>query len=227
MKHMVKKLFLFPVFCVLGLSLFAQTESSRLAPGAEAELADLLNKPAMVKPATATSLGRSWYRLETDAHVFTDQVSIGQVAAVLLDINNQEKFMDGDKSKLKAEVVSRGQDATVVDFVSISVGPLGIQIETPYRASLKTVENTDTRFVLEVRQLPDDSASNEDMRNLYATRYAEEVTIDGKKYTYIRIYTIDEVNTSILPGAKNTLERNSFPINEEVLHMIIAAAKTK
>jgi len=223
----MKKYFLFPVFCLLGLSLFAQTVSTSVAPGAEAQLADLLNKPAMVKPATATSLGRSWYRLETDAHVFTDQVSVRQVAAMLLDTNNQEKFMDGDKSKLTAEVVSHGQDATIVDFVSISVGPLGIQIETPYRASLRTVENTDTRFVLEVRQLPDDSASNGDMRNLYATRYAEEVTIDGKQYTYIRIYTIDEVNTSILPGAKNTLERNSFPINEEVLHMIIAAAKTK
>jgi len=223
----MKKIIFFPVFCIFGLSLFAQTGSTSVAPGAQAQLADLLNKPAMVNPATATALGKNWFRLETDAHVFTDQVSVSQVAAMMLDLNNQDKFMNGKKSKLTTKVVSRGTDAIIADFVSISVAILGIQIKTPYRASIKTIENTDTRFVLEVRQLPDDSTSNNDMKNLFATRYAEEVTINGKKYTYIRIYTIDEVNASILPGAKNTLEKKSFPVNEETLQMIITAAKTK
>ena len=224
---MMKKYLFLPFFCIFGFSLFAQTASTSIAPGAQAQLADLLNKPAMVNPATATALGKNWFRLETDAHVFTDQVSVSQVAAMLLDVDNLEKFMNGKRSKLTAKVVSRGPDAIVTDFVSISIAPLGIQIRTPYRASIKTIENTDTRFVLEVRHLPDDSASNKDIKNLYATRYAEEVTINGKKYTYIRIYTIDDVNASILPGAKNTLEKNSFPVNEETLQMIIAAAKTK
>jgi len=224
---MIRKLFLFPIFLALGLSLFAQAEPSRVAHGAQAHLADLLNKPAMVSPATAASLGRNWFRLETDAHVFTDQVSLRQVAAMLLDLDNQEKFMNGKKSRLTTSVVSRRPDETIVDFVSISVAPLGIQIRTPYRASVRTAQNTDSRFALEVRQLPDDSASNKEIKHLFATRYAEEVTINGRKYTYIRIYTINEVNASILPGAKNTLERNSFPVNEEVLEMIIAAAKTK
>jgi hypothetical protein len=224
---MIKKSLFFLVFCLLGFSLFAQAETTSIASGAQAQLADLLNKPAMVNPATAAPLGKNWFRLETDAHVFTDQVSLRQVAAMLLDLDNQDKFLNGRKSKLTTKVVSRGLDAVIADFVSISVGPLGIQIKTPYRASIKTIENTDSRFVLEVRQLPDDSSSNNDMKNLFATRYAEEVTINGKKYTYIRIYTIDEVNASILPGAKNTLEKNSFPVNEETLQMIIAAAKTK
>jgi len=226
MKYM-KKTFFISGFFMLGVSLFAQTESSRIAAGAREQLADLLNRPAMAKPATATRLEESWYRLETDAHVFTDQVNVRQVAAMLLDINNMEKFMNGKKSKLTAEVVSRDQNATIVDFVSISIGPLGIQIETPYRASLTTIENKATRFVLELRQHPDDSASNEGMKNLYAVRYAEEVTINGKKYTYIRIYTVDEVNTGILPDAKDILEEDAFPVIEEALHMIIQAAKTK
>jgi len=224
---MMKKLLLLQAFFTLGLSLFAQADSSRIAPGAQDRLASLLNKPAMVNHATATPLGRNWFKLETDAHIFTDQVSLKQVAAVLLDLDNQDKFLDGKKSKLTTKVVSRGADEIIADFVSISIAPLGIQIRTPYRASIRTVENTTSRFSLEVRQLPDDSASNKDIKNLFATRYAEEVTINGKKYTYIRIYTVNEVNASVLPGAKNTLERNSFPINEEVLHMIIDAAKTK
>jgi len=224
---MMKKRLLFPVFCLLGLSLFAQTESNSIVPGAQSQLAALLNKPAMVTPATATPLGKNWFRLETDTHVFTDQVSVRQVAAMLLDFDNLDKFMNGKKSKLSSKVVSRGSDTITVDYVSISMAPLGIQIKTPYRALLQIIENSDTRFALTLRQLPDDSASNKDIKNLFATRYTEEVTIDGKKYTYIRIYTIDEVNASILPGAKNTLEKNSFPVNEEALQMIIAAAKTK
>jgi len=223
----MKKLFLFPVFFTFGFSLFAQTESTRISLDAQTHLADLLNKPAMVNHASAAPLGRNWFRLETDAHVFTDQVSIRQVAAMLLDLDNQDKFLDGKKSRLSTKVVSRRPDEIIADFVSISIAPLGIQIKTPYRASIKTTENTDSRFVLEVRQLPDDSASNKDIKNLFATRYVEEVTINGKKYTYIRIYTVNEVNASILPGAKNALEKNSSPVNEEVLQMIIAAAKTK
>jgi hypothetical protein len=115
----------------------------------------------------------------------------------------------------------------VVDFVSISVAPLGIQIKTPYRATVRAITNTNDKIALEVRQLQEDSVSNKDIKNLFATRYAEAVTINGKPYTYIRIYTIDEVNASILPGAKGTLEKNSAPVNEETLQLLIAAAKTR
>jgi hypothetical protein len=223
----MKKILFFLTFCLITLTLFAQTGSTRLAPGAETQLATLLNKPSMVRPATAAPLGKNWFRLETDAHIFTDQVSVGQVAAVLLDLDNQDKFLNGKKSKMTTKIISRGTEGSIVDLVSISIAPLGIQIKTPYRALIKATENTNTRFVLEVRQLTDDSVSNKEIKNLFATRYTEEVTINNRKYTYIRIYTINEVNASILPGAKNTLEKNSSPVNEEVLEMIIAAAKTK
>ena len=212
---------------ITGFSLSAQT--TQLAPQAEAQFAALLNKPAMVQPATAAPLGKNWFRLETDAHVFTDAVSAAQVAAVLLERDNQDAIYNGKKSRLTAKVVSLDADGAgaVMDFVSVSVGPLNIQIKTPYRAQVRTTAHTDTKIAVEVRQLPADSASNDDIKNLFATRYAESVVINGKTYTYIRIYTIDEINASILPGAKNTLEKSSAPVNEETLLLIIAAAKKR
>jgi hypothetical protein len=227
----MKKLFLWFICCAGGLPLFGQTPQpapgTQLAPGAQAQIDSLLGKPAMVKPAEASPLGKNWFRLETDAHVFTDQVSVKQVGAVMLDLDHQDTIYNGKKSKLTAQIVSRSAAEAIVDFVSVSVGPFNIQIKTPYRASVKTAENTDTKIIVEVRQLDSDSASNNDIKNLFATRYAEEVVINGKKYTYIRVYTIDEVNASFLPGAKGALESSSGPVNEEGLQMIINAARNR
>ena len=211
-----------------AIQLFAQSDVTRIAPGAESQLTSLLNTPAMVKPATAEPLGRNWFRLETDAHVFSDQVTVAQVRAVLLDIDNQDKYYNGKRSKTLVKVVSRNQEETIADFISIWIVPiLGLQIRTPYRASVTVGEDTDTRFLIEARQLSDNSATNKNIKYLYVARFAEEVTINGRKYTYIRMYTIDEVNASILPRAKSVLESNSIPISEEAIQMIIAAAKTK
>jgi hypothetical protein len=221
----MKKFIPLSILLFAGISLFAQTTEP--VPDLQDQLENLLNKPAMVKPATAAPLGKNWFKLETDAHVITDEVSVKQVAAVLLDLDNQAAIYNGKKSKLSAAVVSRGETESIVDFVSISIAPLGIQIKTPYRASVITAVNTDTVIAVEVRQLAGDSNSNKDIKNLFATRYAEEVSINGKTYTYIRIYTIDEINASILPGAKSTLEKNSTPVNEETLQMIITAARGK
>jgi hypothetical protein len=224
----VKKLFLAALILpFLGFALNAQSEVSQPVPGIEALVESLLNKPAMIKPATASPLGRNWFRLETDAHVLTDEVSLRQVAAVLLDLENQAVIYNGKKSKLTASIVSGRPGEAIVDFVSVSVGPFNIQIKTPYRAQVSTTAHTDTKIAVEVRQLSGDSAANNEIKNLYASRYAEELIIDGKTYTYIRIYTNDEVNASILPGAKGALENSSAPVNEETLYMIIAAAKAR
>lgn len=205
-----------------GLSVFAQ--ATELAPGARANFKGLLNNPAMVQPAVVTPMGKNWFKMETDAHAFTDQVSVKQVADVLLDLENQEKFFNGKRSKLTAALVSRGAQGDTVDFVMTSIlGPF--KINTPYRTLVKTIENTESKFILDIRQL--DSNSNAKIKNMVAIRYAERVTIDGKPYTYIRIYSIDEADASILPGAKGILEKNAAPINVEAIEMIIAAAKTK
>jgi hypothetical protein len=215
------------VLFLAGLPLSAQSDAARLAANAQSKLAEILNKPAMIQPATVNPLGRNWFTVELDTHVFTDQASFKQVVDLLLDIEAQNNTFDGRKNKLRGSIVSRTADETTVDFVSITPAPLGIQIRTPYRASVKTTENTDTRFICEIRQLAQDSSSNKDIKNLFALRYVEEVTINGKKYVYIRVYSTNDVNASILPNAKSTLEKNSPPANEEALQLIIDAAKTR
>ena len=219
------------VFILITLPLFAQAPASapdifRAAQGALAQLAHLLDKPEMVSNAVAEPLGRNWFRLETDAHVFTDQVSVRQVAAVLLDIEHYNKIFDGKRSKLTASNINHSANEITANFVSIAIaGPF--QLRTPYRAATRTITSTSTTFGLEMRQLAQDSETNREIKNMYAARYIEEVTINGKRYTYIRMYSIVDVNASILPGAKGVLERNSGPTNEEAIQMIITAAKLK
>jgi len=197
---------------------------TRVAAGAPDQLAALLNKPAMVKPAEATGLGKGWTQLETDAHVFTDQVTLAQVAAVLgdSDFSHQAVYYNGKKSKLAATAVGPWEGGTLVDFVSTSIAGL-IKVNTPYRAVVTRAANTPTKIAMEVVQV--DSDDNKDIKNLFASRYAEEIALGGKKYVYIRIYTIDEVNSSILP--KSILASGAPDVNVETLNLIIAAAKGK
>ena len=222
----MKKLIILLVFNVIVLPLFAQADIYRIAPGAEAQLSSLLNAPAMVSPAVATPLGRNWFRLETDAHVFAEGISARQVKEMFLDIENQEKFFDGRRSKTSAARVSQTESELVVDYVSIGI-VIGIQLRTPYRAVIKSITDTDTKIALDIRQTAQDSETNGRIRNLVASRYAEDVTINGRRYTYIRIYSIMDIDASILPGARGVLERNSGPTNVEALELAIAAARLK
>ena len=214
------------VLNTIPLQLFAQADILRVVPGAEAQLANLLNKPAMVKQAAAAPLGKGWYTLETDAHIFTDEVSVAQVRAVMLDIENQPVYFNGSRSKISTSIISREPEEILADYVSITIVPvIKIQLKTPYRAVSKILTDTNTKFAMDVRQIPQDSTSNKKMKNLIAFRYAEDVTIGGKKYTYVRIYSIMDLDASIL--SKTALENNAGPTYEEALAMIISAAKTK
>jgi len=214
------------VFFAAGWAVCAQ--SLQPAPGAAEQAASLLNAPAMVRPPVAAPLGKNWFRLETDAHVCTTEVSAAQVAAVLADpdFSHQALYYTGKKSALSAALVSSGNEGSLVDFVSVSIaGP--IKIRTPYRALVSASANDGGGASVTVRQTPEDSASNTGIKNLYATRYAGTLTAGGVTYTYIRIYTIEDVNASILPFARNTLQNSSEAVNFETLNLIIAAARTK
>jgi len=206
------------------LPVFSQTNLLGIAQGAEDQFEQLLNKPAMVSPPTAVPLGRNWFTLKTDVHVFTDRISTSQVAAVMLDIENQGKYFNGRRSKLTTHIIGHTADETIVDNISITViGPF--HIRTPFRSVVKTMINTYALFALETRQTPEDSASNNKIKNFYAPRYVEEVSINGRKYTYIRMLTIQDINASFLPGAKRSLERNATPVIDEVMQMLINAEK--
>jgi len=219
--------FLAIILSLTGLSLFSQANAAQIAPGAQEQLAALLNKPAMVKPVGISPLGRNWFRMEIDTHVITDEAGFEQIAAVLFDVENSAQITHGKKGRLLASIVGREAGETVVDFVMIAFAPLGIHIKTPYRASVKNTEKTGTKTIIEIRQLASDNSSNKDIKNIFAVRYAEEIPLAGKKYTYIRIYSINDINAGILPGAKGILENNAAPSNIEALELIIAAAKKR
>jgi hypothetical protein len=219
--------FLILIFSFAVLPVFAQTNAGQVAPGAMDQFKVLLNEPAMVQTPAVTPLGKNWFKMEMDVHVFTNEVNINQVAAVFLDIGNQAEYFTGQKAIAQTSVVSREPGETIVDFVSISIAPLGIKIRTPYRASVTEPENTHAKFLQEIRQLDTDSPSNNSIQNVYSARYAETVTIDGAVYTYIRMYSIYNANASILPSAKSVLEKNSGPANVEAMELLIAGAKTK
>ena len=225
----MRKLFLI-VFCLTGLSAFAPAklaaQKGELAPGAIENFQALLDKPAFVQPTKAVAMGKSWFKMETDAHVFTGEVSVRQVAAVLLDLDNQSKYFQGRKNKLNATVVQKNPGETIVDFVTITPA-LGIQVKTPYKAAVKTLQNSETVISTEIRQLDSDNASNNHLKNLLTIRYAQAVAIDGKDYTYIRLYSRQEANASVLPGARGILENTADAANIESLQLLITAAKTK
>jgi hypothetical protein len=212
--------------------LFAQANNpagaaASIAPGAQAKVLDLLNKPAMVSPVAAVPLGKNWFRVVTDAHVFSDEVSVPQVSAIFTDFANQEKNFTGKKSILAASVVSTGKNGTIVDFLSTTITPVGIKIKTSYRDKVTVYENSDTKASIGIRQIDSDNATNNMVKGMYTIRYAEAVTIDGKAYTYIRLYIIDDVNGSIIPNAKKTLESQSGPAILEAIELIVNAAKSK
>jgi hypothetical protein len=224
----MKKIIFLLAFIAIALPLFGNVNAFQIAPGAKAQFSNLLDNPSMVSPPSASPLGRNWFTLETDAHVFTNQVSVSQISAVLLDLNNQINYFDGRRSKLTGNIISRTENEFIVDFVSITIVPIvNIRLNTPYRSLVRVVYNSDTQFAKNILQTPQDTEANREIKNLNGVRYAQEVTIDGQNYTYIRIYTINDLNASILPGARNTLERNAGPTILEALEALIAAAKTK
>jgi len=221
LKH--KKLLL---LCILFIMQIGILFSQNIASGATEQFQLLLNNPTMVSSAIATPLGRNWFTLKTDIHVFTDQANFQQIVDVLLDMDNQEQIYNGKKSKLISSIVSKNEIETIVDFVSVDIGPFGIQYRTPYSASVRN-ELTDTKIKIELIQLASNSSSNKNMKNFYSIQYAEEVTINSGKYTYIRILTICDVNASIIPSAKGILEREAVPTSIEGLQMVINAAKNR
>ena len=217
----MKTLCIFPVFYFLSLTLFAQ---AGMAPGALDNLAALLNKPALVRPVRATTLERNWYTVDLDSHMFTDQANFKQIVSVLTDLENYGSIFDGRSTKLRTGIVSRANNETVVDITSITIAFIRFTIR--YRASVRVLENTDTRFISEIRQL--DSETNEQIRGYHSIRYVEEVTVNGKKYTYIRISSLNDTYVGIrLSNIPNMIERNSASSNEDTLNMIIEAAKAR
>jgi hypothetical protein len=221
----MKTYLFFPVLFLFALPLFAQTDRSRIAPGAENQLAALLNTPTMVTPAEVTPLGRNWFRMEMDSHMFTDQATFRQISPVMIELTSG-RALNGQKNVLQASVVSRNNNNDfIADWTSVTPLPLGIKITTKYRTSIRITENSGVRVAYDIRQLPADNETNNSTKNVVSVRCAQEVEINGRKYTYIRIYCLSDVNASILPNARNLLQSNSAPANLEALELVIGMAR--
>ena len=214
------------VLCIQLLPLHAQADDFRMVPGAEAQLSVLLNEPALVRPVSVTPLGRNWFTVVTDTHVFVDDVSVWQAAQVINDIEGYEVFYEGRRTRLSGNLVSRTDDELVIDFVSTTKA-IGFNFRTPYRAVVRTLRDTGCEFLMEIRQSPQDNESNRSIRNFFSLRYVANVIINGRNYTYVRTFSSKDVDARILPAARSALERNSGPASKETLSLIIAAARKK
>jgi len=226
----------FSIFCLLGLSLFAQTDYAktdydyaRIASGAAEQLETLLNKPTLVKPTPVTMVGEKWYHMDIDTHAFTDQGSFKKAVETLLNIDGWGKTFYSRRTRSKAAVVSREDHEIIADFVNTQIVPfLRIEFSVPFRTAVKVLESTDTRFFYEIRQIPEDSKTNDKMRNLYWVFYVEEATINGKNYVYMRTYNRNETYVKFsLPNITNIVERSSNHANEDTLTALLNAAKTE
>ena len=215
------------VFSLFAPAVLSAQASLQIAPNAQSQLTALLNKPVMVRAPVTTPLGKGWYRLELDTHIFTNQAGFRQVKDVMTDLTNHDRIFNGRLNKVKASIVSRNSNETIIDFTTIAIAPLGIQVRTNYRASNRFLRNTDTTIGTDIRQLSSDTETNKDMKNLHMTRYAEETEINGVKYTYIRVYSINDVQVSFIPNAENVIANNAAPVNKEQLELIINAAKNR
>ena len=203
------------------LPLYAHTE---IVPGALDNVPALLNKSAVVKSTSSAVLEKNWYTLDLDSHILTDQADFKQIVSVMADIENYGTIFDGKTTKLRTSIVSRTNNEMIVDITSITIAFIRFTIK--YRACVNTLENTGTTFISEVRQL--DSDTNEQIKNYRSIRYVEEVTINGKKYTYIRISSLSDTHVGIkLPNIINTIEKNGVSSNDDTLHMIIEAAMNR
>jgi len=212
---------IFLILCLFSLPLFAQTE---IAPGAVDNLAGLLNKPTLVRPVKASVITKNWYYSDLDSHVITDQASFKQIVSVLIDIENYGKTFDGKSTKLRTAVVSRANNETITDITSITIAFIRFTIR--YRATIKILENNDTRFIAEVRQT--DNTANDQIRNYNSIRYAEDIIINGKNYAYLRVSSQSETHVGInLNNIPSMIEKNSESSNRDTLNMIIEAAKLR
>jgi hypothetical protein len=157
--------------------------------------------------------------LETDAHIFSD-VTVENVAAVYDDFANYKEYFNGTRYKMTAEVLQKTKDGTLVNFTTTTISGL-IKIKSFFQALVKDLSDRPFEKKITLTQLDN---SNKTVRNLYATRYAVKVNIGGKDYTYVRIYTAEDIQKSIIPA--EWIKKGSVPISIESIELTIAAAKT-
>ncbi|GHV79430.1 hypothetical protein AGMMS49944_12210 [Spirochaetia bacterium] len=192
-----------------------------VADGAIENFKELLNNPQMIA-SKVTDLNRrgGWVLLETDFHVFTD-ASFAQVTAVMGDYENYNQYINGKRIRISCKIVKITDDEHLINFTTTTIsGPF--KFVSNFDGIVKYLTSSPLEKILTITQT---DKNNKKVNAYFAVRYVKEVTIDGKKYTYIRIYNKEEVKNSIV--SDELIRKESIPINIETLELIALAAAKK
>jgi hypothetical protein len=212
----IKKLFLLlPFLCV---SAYSQTN---VADGAIANFSALYNNPQMID-SQVTDLNRSggWVLLMTDFHVFSD-APFAQVSEVIGDYANYRNYINGKKIRISCKILRETENERLINFTTTTISGL-FRFVSSFDGIVKDVTKKPLEKILTITQA---DKNNKKLNAYFAVRYVAEVTINGKKYTYIRLYNEEEVRNSIV--SDELIRKESIPINIETLELIAAAAKKK
>jgi hypothetical protein len=215
-KSMKPSLFML-MFFVCG----AVYSQANVADGAVENYKKLLNNPQMID-VKVTDLSRrgGWVLLEMDFHMFSD-ASLTQVSAVMGDYENYRHYMNGKKIKISCEILKKTEDARLINFTTTTTsGPF--KFVSSFEGIVKDLTGSPFEKILTITQTDRD---NKKMNAYLAVRYAKEVSINGKNYTYIRFYNVEEVKNGIVSDER--IRKESISINIETLELIAVAAKRK
>ncbi|GHV03137.1 hypothetical protein FACS189485_05480 [Spirochaetia bacterium] len=192
-----------------------------VADGAIENFKELLNNPQMIA-SKVTDLNRrgGWVLLETDFHVFTD-ASFAQVTAIIGDYENYRHYINGKRIRISCEILSKTEDAHFARFTTTTIsGPFKFILS--FDSIVRDLSRNPLEKILTITQT---DKNNKKVNAYFAVRYVKEVTIDGKKYTYIRLYNKEEVKNSIV--SDELIRKESIPVNIETLELIALAAAKK
>ncbi|GHU18235.1 hypothetical protein FACS1894163_10010 [Spirochaetia bacterium] len=192
-----------------------------VADGAIENFKELLNNPQMIA-SKVTDLNRrgGWVLLETDFHVFTD-ASFAQVTAVMGDYENYKQYINGKRIRISCKIVKITDDERLINFTTTTIsGPF--KFVSNFDGIVKYLTSSPLEKILTITQT---DKNNKKVNAYFAVRYVKEVTIDGKKYTYIRLYNKEEVKNSII--SDELIRKESIPVNIETLELIALAAAKK
>jgi hypothetical protein len=184
MKHLFTVVFLIAVMMFFPVALFAQQYNTEgVVPNTDLSALKADTPVIINSNVDFADSSNKWIAMSAEVQAIT-QVPIEKLYAVLHDIESQPKVFNKGLSVTKsAKIDSTGPDGTVATYITSAVGQ-----ETVYTALVTEKVNLPDSVFIVVKQIK----PSDQIRDLYATWYIAQVTVNGAKYTYIRFYDSNE-----------------------------------
>jgi hypothetical protein len=183
------KNYIFYAFALAALTLApagasAQKSNTDSVPAGTDLNALKFDTPVIIDSSVAfADSDNKWIAMSADVQAIT-QVPVEKVYAVLHDLANQPNVFNKGVSKTKSVVVkSSGPTGVTAEFTTTAVGQ-----DTTYTALVTEKLSLPDSALITVKQ----TVPNVQIRNVYATWYIAQVTVNGAKCTYIRFYDTNE-----------------------------------